>query len=112
MIIPNLKLSKKTLLFVWFLFRIFFLKRILTWWYHRKVRKNETHLAKLEEERTKILEDVMDTETYKVAKEILDKYGPVQQITKPTKVHYHSGKIPDICDLYPSFTMLIYQYLY
>lgn len=64
---------------------IFFLKRILTWWYHRKVRKNETHLAKLEEERTKILEDVMDTETYKVAKEILDKYGPVQQITKPTK---------------------------
>ena len=66
---------------------IFFLKRILTWWYHRKVRKNETHLAKLKKERTKILEDVMDTETYKVAKELLDKYGPVEQPTKPTKVH-------------------------
>ena len=29
----------------------------------------------------------MDTETYKVAKELLDKYGPVEQLTKPTKVH-------------------------
>jgi len=62
---------------------IFVLKRILTWWYHRKLRKNETQLAKLKKERSKILEDVMNTETYKVAKEILDKYGPVEQQSKP-----------------------------
>ena len=59
------------------------LKRILTWWYHRKLRKNETQLAKLKKERSKILEDVMNTETYKVAKEILDKYGPAEQHSKP-----------------------------
>jgi len=61
-------------------FIIFALKRILTWWYHRKLRKNETQLAKLKKERSKILEDVMNTETYKVAKEILDKYGPAEQL--------------------------------
>ena len=71
------------------LFRIFVLKRILTWWYHRKLRKNETQLAKLKKERSKILEDVMNTETYKVAKEILDKYGPAEQLKpkEPIKVN-------------------------
>jgi len=59
---------------------IFMLKRILTWWYHRKLRKNEIQLAKLKKERSKILDDVMNTETYKVAKDILDKYGPVEQL--------------------------------
>ena len=70
-------------------FRIFALKRILTWWYHRKLRKNETQLAKLKKERSKILEDVMNTETYKVAKEILDKYGPAEQLKprEPIKVN-------------------------
>ena len=70
------------------IFRIFVLKRILTWWYHRKLRKNETQLAKLKKERSKILEDVMNTETYKVAKEILDKYGPAEQLKprEPIKV--------------------------
>jgi len=50
-------------------------KRGLTWWYHRKLRRNEEKLQKLRQEKTKILEEVMETETYKVAKEILDKYG-------------------------------------
>jgi hypothetical protein len=71
---------------------IFFLKRILTWWYHRKVRKNETQLAKLKKERTKILEDVMETETYKVAKELLDKYGPLELPSKPTKTKLHPNE--------------------
>ena len=66
------------------------LKRILTWWYHRKLRKNETQLAKLKKERSKILDDVMNTETYKVAKDILDKYGPVEQLKprEPIKVRF------------------------
>jgi hypothetical protein len=71
---------------------IFFLKRILTWWYHRKVRRNETHLEKLKNERTKILEDVMETETYKVAKELLDKYGPLDQPSKPIKTKLHANE--------------------
>jgi len=64
---------------------IFFLKRILTWWYHRKLKKNESQKEKLKEEKNKILEDVMEKETYKVAKEILDTYGTLDQFPKPSK---------------------------
>lgn len=56
------------------------LKRILTWWYHRKIRGNETQLLDLTKKRTKILNEVMETETYKVAKEILEKYAPEQLV--------------------------------
>lgn len=59
---------------------LFLFKRILTWWYHRKVHKNDEKLQKLKEKRTKILNEVMETETYKVAKEILEKYAPEQLI--------------------------------
>ena len=71
------------------------LKRILTWWYHRKLRKNETQLAKLKKERSKILDDVMNTETYKVAKDILDKYGPVEQLKprEPIKVGHKCASL-------------------
>ena len=71
------------------------LKRILTWWYHRKLRKNETQLAKLKKERSKILDDVMNTETYKVAKDILDKYGPVEQLKprEPIKVRHKCASL-------------------
>lgn len=55
-------------------------KRCLTWWYHRKLRRNEEKLQKLRQEKTKILEEVMETETYKVAKEILDKYGAAENL--------------------------------
>ena len=52
------------------------------------MRKNETQLAKLKEKRAKILEDVMETETYKVAKELLDKYGPLEQPPKQNTVKF------------------------
>ena len=44
------------------------------------MHKNEEKLQKLKEKRTKILNEVMETETYKVAKEILEKYAPEQLI--------------------------------
>ena len=56
------------------------MKRVLTWWYHRKIEKNATQLQELTKRRTKILNEVMETETYKVAKEILEKYAPDQLI--------------------------------
>ena len=59
----------------------------MTWWYHRKLRKNEVKEEKLKKEKNKILEDVMETETYKVAKEILDTYGTLDQFPKPSKVN-------------------------
>jgi len=52
-----------------------FLKRFLTWWYHRKIRKNEVRLENLKKQKAKILDEVMETETYKVAKEILDEFA-------------------------------------
>jgi len=58
-------------------------RKILTWWYHRKLRRNEAKLEKLRSEKSKLLEEVMEKETYKVAKEILDKYGMSEQLRKP-----------------------------
>lgn len=51
------------------------IKCFLTWYYSRKIRKNHSKLAKLKEEKKKLLEKVEETETYKVAKQILDKFG-------------------------------------
>ncbi|XP_050703971.1 endoplasmic reticulum junction formation protein lunapark-A-like isoform X3 [Eriocheir sinensis] len=81
--------------FVVFPFLVYILKRILTWYYSRKIKKNEENLKTLLERKEKILEDVMETETYKVAKEILEKYAPDQlrknQMHKTTAV---SGASP------------------
>ncbi|XP_058058573.1 endoplasmic reticulum junction formation protein lunapark-B [Anopheles bellator] len=54
---------------------IFIVKRVLAWHYERKVRQNSNKLKDLRTEKKKILEKVMEKETYKVAVEILDKYG-------------------------------------
>jgi len=56
-------------------FLIWLLRRFLTWWYHRKIIKNEKKLELLKQRKLKILDEVMEKETYKVAKEILDKFG-------------------------------------
>lgn len=58
--------------------RIYLLKRLLSWYYRRKITKNELKLKSLRERKEKILEQVMETETYKVAKEILETYAPDQ----------------------------------
>ncbi|KAJ8924441.1 hypothetical protein NQ315_007238 [Exocentrus adspersus] len=54
---------------------IWVIKRVLTWYYSRKIRKNEKKLVSLKDEKKKMLDNVMETETYKVAKKILDKFG-------------------------------------
>ncbi|XP_045594912.2 endoplasmic reticulum junction formation protein lunapark-A isoform X5 [Procambarus clarkii] len=64
--------------FIIFPFLIYSLKRLLTWYYRRKISKNEEKLKSLRERQEKILEQVMETETYKVAKEILELYAPDQ----------------------------------
>jgi len=62
---------------------IFLLRKGLTWWYHRKVGKGEQQLVKLRERKAKILDEVMEKETYKVAKQILDKYAPHKAQSPP-----------------------------
>ncbi|XP_052894063.1 endoplasmic reticulum junction formation protein lunapark-B [Anopheles moucheti] len=54
---------------------IFLLKRVLAWHYERKLRLNANKLKDLRADKKKILENVMEKETYKVAVEILDKFG-------------------------------------
>lgn len=50
-------------------------KRVLTWYYKWKISRKQTKLINLRDEKKKMLERVMETETYKVAKSILDKFA-------------------------------------
>ncbi|CAB3372887.1 Hypothetical predicted protein [Cloeon dipterum] len=59
-------------------FLIVFLKRIINWYYARQITHNEIKLMRLKDEKKKLLEQVMDTETYKNAKEILEQFAPEQ----------------------------------
>jgi len=64
---------------------IWALRKLLTWWYHRKVRRDDMKLQQLKEKKTKILDEVMEKETYKVAKQILDKFGSNQpSVVRPS----------------------------
>ncbi|XP_055598896.1 endoplasmic reticulum junction formation protein lunapark-B [Uranotaenia lowii] len=51
------------------------MKKILAWYFERKVVRNTNKLKDLRAEKKKILEKVMDKETYKVAVDILNKFG-------------------------------------
>lgn len=64
--------------FVVFPFLITSLKRVISWYFSRKIKRDEIRLAKLKEEKKKLLDEVMDKETYKNAKEILEKFAPEQ----------------------------------
>jgi len=55
---------------------IYFINKFLHWWQNSKVSKYEKQLSDLQEKRKEILENVMETETYKRAKEILEKFDP------------------------------------
>jgi len=48
------------------------------WYYNRKIVAYKKKLIELRTEKKKILDEVMEKETFKVAKEILEKYAPHQ----------------------------------
>lgn len=64
---------------------VIFLRSGISWYYNWTLSKNRIKLSKMREEKKKILEEVMNTETYKVAKEILDKYGSPEEQSKALK---------------------------
>ncbi|CAK1548935.1 unnamed protein product [Leptosia nina] len=64
---------------------VIFLRSAISTYYNWTLNKNRAKLSKMREEKKKILEDVMNTETYKVAKEILDKYGTPEEQSKALK---------------------------
>nr|CAD7453000.1 unnamed protein product [Timema tahoe] len=54
------------------------LRRLLKWYYHRKLLHNHDKLSDMRNQKKKLLEEVMEKETYKVAKQILEKFAPDQ----------------------------------
>ncbi|XP_005101430.2 endoplasmic reticulum junction formation protein lunapark [Aplysia californica] len=61
-----------------FPFIIWGLKKLLHWYFVKRIAKNDVALRELREKKKQILEDVMETETYKKAKEILEKFDPAR----------------------------------
>lgn len=55
---------------------VYLLKQFLQWYYLQVIDKKEDKLKDLRREKKRILDKVMETETYKVAKELLEKYEP------------------------------------
>ena len=53
-------------------------KKMVTWYYKRKLSENQEKLSTMHTEKRKILDEVTETETYKKAKEILLKFAPDQ----------------------------------
>lgn len=51
------------------------LRYVFTWYFERKLSKNTKKLIALRGEKKKILEEVMDKETYKVAVTLLSRFG-------------------------------------
>lgn len=73
---------------------VLFLRSSISWYYNWSLNKNRIQLSKMREEKKKILEEVMNTETYKVAKEILDKYGSPEEQSKALKPFVPSQNVP------------------
>ncbi|KAL0859160.1 hypothetical protein ABMA27_010986 [Loxostege sticticalis] len=73
---------------------VIFLRSGISWYYNWTLNKNRLKLSKMREEKKKILEEVMNTETYKVAKEILDKYGSPEEQSKALKPFQPSLNVP------------------
>uniref|UniRef100_A0A1B6BWI0 Endoplasmic reticulum junction formation protein lunapark n=1 Tax=Clastoptera arizonana TaxID=38151 RepID=A0A1B6BWI0_9HEMI len=53
-------------------------KKMVTWYFKRQIINNEDKLFDLKAEKKQILDNVMEKETYKIAKEILEKFAPDQ----------------------------------
>jgi len=58
---------------------IWLLMKLLTWWCNRKVRQKDMKLDQLKDKKRKILDGVLEKETYKVAKQILNRFGQNQR---------------------------------
>lgn len=60
---------------------IFIVRKLIIYYFKRKITRNKMKIEVYKKEKQKILDDVMETETYKVAKRILEKYD-VQHMSK------------------------------
>lgn len=58
-------------------------KKMVSWYYNRKITHNREKLSTIVAEKKKILNEVTETETYKKAKEILLKFAPDELTMSP-----------------------------
>jgi len=63
--------------------RILLTKKLVSWYYNRKITHNQEKLSTIVAEKKKILNEVTETETYKKAKEILLKFAPDELTISP-----------------------------
>lgn len=76
---------------VGFLFVIWFLKLLLTWYFRRETQSNKETLEKLKERKYAILDHVRKTKTFNEAEDILAEFNP-GYIKKLGPVLYYSDK--------------------
>ncbi|XP_071941182.1 endoplasmic reticulum junction formation protein lunapark-like [Antedon mediterranea] len=69
-----------------FPFVIWGIRKLLQWYFVKRKIKNDIALEDLREKKKKILEDVKETESYKKAKEILERFDPSSRPPPPTVV--------------------------
>ncbi|XP_050405915.1 endoplasmic reticulum junction formation protein lunapark-A [Patella vulgata] len=64
---------------------VWILKKLLHWYYVKRTSDTDSALVELREKKKQMLEDVMENETYKKAREILEKFDPARyrQLEKP-----------------------------
>ncbi|KAK3702891.1 hypothetical protein QZH41_014155, partial [Actinostola sp. cb2023] len=67
------------------LISIYGVKRLLHYVFVSRMTKNARMLEELKDKKKTVLEEVMENETYKTAKELLEKYDPDSEIIKDNK---------------------------
>lgn len=76
------------------------LRRGIMWYFKRQLTNSETKLAQMEKQKQDILEEVMDKETYKTAKQILERFAPKKELAVvsplPAKVSASNQKPENI----------------
>ncbi|PFX30548.1 Protein lunapark [Stylophora pistillata] len=61
---------------------VYLLKRVLHYIFVQRISKNARRLEELKDKKRQVLEEVKEKETYKTAKDLLDKYDPNSEVVK------------------------------
>ncbi|XP_018354473.1 PREDICTED: protein lunapark-B isoform X2 [Trachymyrmex septentrionalis] len=69
-------------------------KKMVSWYYNRKITLNQEKLSTAMAEKKKILNEVTETETYKKAKEILLKFAPDELTNNMSPLISHRMYVP------------------
>ncbi|XP_047107330.1 endoplasmic reticulum junction formation protein lunapark-B-like isoform X2 [Schistocerca piceifrons] len=79
---------------------VILLRRGIVWYFKRQITNSETKLAQMEKQKQDILEEVMDKETYKTAKQILERFAPKKELAVvsplPAKTSASNQKVDNI----------------